>query len=59
MEIEFGKLHLPEFDVPEGYSAYEYLTKLCLDGYKKKISKKRQQIETVRYTDGLNMNLRL
>ncbi len=41
MEIEFGKLHLPEFDVPEGYSAYEYLTKLCLDGYKKKRYPKR------------------
>ena len=39
VEIEFGKLHLPEFDVPEGYSAYEYLTKLCLDGYKKRYPK--------------------
>lgn len=39
VEIEFGKLHLPEFDVPEGYTAYEYLTKLCMDGYKKRYPK--------------------
>ena len=33
VEIEFGKLHLPEFDVPEGFTAYEYLTKLCHEGF--------------------------
>lgn len=33
VEIEFGKLHLPEFALPEGYSAFEYLTELCLRGF--------------------------
>ena len=32
VEIEFGEYKLPKFDVPEGYTALEYLTKLCFDG---------------------------
>ncbi|MGB8454173.1 MAG: DNA polymerase III subunit alpha [Anaerocolumna sp.] len=32
VEIEFGEYKLPKFDVPEGYSAYEYLNKLCHEG---------------------------
>lgn len=33
VEFEFGKYHLPEFDVPEGYTALEYLQKLCNEGF--------------------------
>lgn len=33
VEFEFGKYHLPEFDVPAGYSALEYLRKLCDEGF--------------------------
>ena len=33
VEIEFGKLHLPEFDVPEGYTAFEYLKELTMNGF--------------------------
>ena len=33
VEFEFGKYHLPEFDVPEGYTALEYLQKLCGEGF--------------------------
>ncbi|MGE4283624.1 MAG: DNA polymerase III subunit alpha [Clostridia bacterium] len=32
VEFEFGNLHLPSFQVPEGYSAYEYLEMLCKEG---------------------------
>ena len=32
VEIEFGVTKLPHFDVPEGYTAWEYLNKLCFDG---------------------------
>lgn len=32
MEIEFGKLHLPKFDIPGGISSYEYLQKLVNEG---------------------------
>lgn len=33
VEFEFGKYHLPEFDVPKGYTAVEYLQKLCDEGF--------------------------
>ena len=36
VDFEFGKYHLPMFDVPEGYTAKEYLVKLCDDGFKKR-----------------------
>ena len=29
VEIEFGVTKLPKFDVPEGYTSWEYLNKLC------------------------------
>ncbi len=32
VEIEFGVLKLPKFDVPDGYTAWEYLNKLCFEG---------------------------
>ncbi len=36
VEIEFGKLHLPQFDLPDGYTSYEYLTELCRKGLEKR-----------------------
>ena len=30
--LEFGKLHLPEYDVPAGREPFEYLQSLCLQG---------------------------
>ena len=36
VEIEFGVSKLPKYDVPEGYTAYEYLHMLCDQGLKKK-----------------------
>ena len=36
VEIEFGKYHLPEYPVPEGYTSLSYLNKLCEDGFKKR-----------------------
>ena len=32
VNIEFGVTKLPRFDVPEGYTAWEYLNKLCFEG---------------------------
>ena len=32
VNIEFGVTKLPRFDVPEGYTSWEYLNKLCYDG---------------------------
>ncbi len=36
VEFEFGKLHLPKFDLPESYTSKEYLYELCEQGYKKR-----------------------
>ena len=36
VDIEFGKLHLPKFDLPKGYTSYEYLTELCQKGLEKR-----------------------
>ena len=32
VEIEFGNYKLPQYDVPDGYTAWEYLNKLCNEG---------------------------
>ncbi len=32
VEIEFGVIKLPRYDVPEGYDSWSYLNKLCQDG---------------------------
>ena len=32
VNIEFGVTKLPRFDVPEGYTVWEYLNKLCREG---------------------------
>ena len=32
VEIEFGVTKLPRFDVPDGFTSWEYLNKLCFEG---------------------------
>ena len=36
VEIEFGVTKLPKYDVPEGYTSWEYLNKLCFEGLEKR-----------------------
>ncbi len=36
VDIEFGVTKLPDFSVPEGFTTYEYLRKLCYDGIKER-----------------------
>ena len=36
VEITFGEYKLPHFDVPKGYTAWEYLNMLCREGLKKR-----------------------
>ena len=43
VEIEFGVTKLPKFDVPEGYSSWEYLNKLCFDGLKGRYGENPEQ----------------
>ncbi len=33
VEIEFGVTKLPRYDVPDGYTSWEYLNKLCDEGF--------------------------
>lgn len=36
MDFVFGQVHLPAFDVPEGFTSDTYIRKLCYDGLEKK-----------------------
>ena len=36
VEIEFGVTKLPQYDVPDGYTSWEYLQKLCGEGFHKR-----------------------
>ncbi|MGE4483498.1 MAG: DNA polymerase III subunit alpha [Oscillospiraceae bacterium] len=36
LEFEFGRYHLPEFELPAGETAEHYLEKLCLEGFSKR-----------------------
>ncbi|WP_425448390.1 DNA polymerase III subunit alpha [Dethiothermospora halolimnae] len=36
VNLDFDTLHLPNYDVPEGYTHSEYLRKLCYDGLKER-----------------------
>ncbi len=49
LEFEFGHYHLPQFDVPDGYDAKEYLRKLCLEGIGRRYKDKNQVMEQLEY----------
>ena len=36
VEFTFGKYHLPEFKLPEGYDSFSYFKKLCDEGYRER-----------------------
>ena len=56
VEIEFGNYKLPKFDVPEGYTAWEYLNKLCKEGLRKRYNEE-YVAEKVSVTDELEKRL--
>ena len=45
VEIEFGVTKLPKYDVPEGYTSWEYLRKLCYDGLAARYPDAGQQLK--------------
>ena len=62
MDFTFGKYHLPEFQLPEGYDSPTYLRKLCDDGfamrygtakpeYRKQLEYELDMIEKMGFTD--------
>ncbi len=36
VELQFGQLHLPSYDVPEGTTPFEYLAEQCKKGFKER-----------------------
>ena len=45
VNIEFGNLHLPKYEIPEGYTNVEYLKELCIEGLKDRYSEITSEIE--------------
>ena len=58
VEIEFGVTKLPKFGVPAGYTAWEYLNKLCFDGLNKKYGNPEGELtERLNYELGVIRNM--
>ncbi|MGD9143779.1 MAG: DNA polymerase III subunit alpha, partial [Dehalococcoidia bacterium] len=45
LDLEFGRLHLPEIELPEGKTADEYLSDLCHDNFRKYYPEPTPEIE--------------
>lgn len=45
LKLDFGRVHLPEFPIPEGHSPETYLEMLCREGAKKRFSHLTSEIE--------------
>ncbi len=45
VEIEFGVTKLPRYDVPQGFTSWEYLNHLCYEGLHKKYPAAEQELE--------------
>ena len=45
VEITFGQYKLPKYDVPQGYTAEQYLQELCEKGLKKRYSNVTKELE--------------
>lgn len=45
VEIEFGVQKLPKYDVPEGYTSWEYLNKLCQEGFKRRYPEASKELK--------------
>ncbi|MDD4568562.1 MAG: DNA polymerase III subunit alpha [Tepidanaerobacteraceae bacterium] len=45
VKLDFNTIHLPSFDVPQGFTQDGYLEKLCCEGLKKRYSNITEEIE--------------
>ena len=43
--IEFGSYKLPHFDIPEGYTSYEYLRELCFKGLAERYPGREEELK--------------
>ncbi len=49
VEIEFGHLHLPKYEVPEGITAFDYLRAQCIKGFHQRYKSNPALLERVEY----------
>lgn len=49
VDLEFGKLHLPKFDVPNKEDAFEYLKKQCNKGFNERYGDEPKLLERLNY----------
>ena len=45
VEIEFGVTKLPKYDVPDAYTSWEYLQKLCYEGLEKRYGDPSEELK--------------
>ena len=45
VEIEFGVTKLPKYDVPDGYTSWEYLQKICYEGLEKRYGDPSEELK--------------
>ena len=45
VDIEFGNTKLPRYDVPDGYTSWEYLNKLCREGLEERYDPVTEELE--------------
>ena len=45
VEIEFGVTKLPKYEVPDGYTSWEYLQKLCYEGLEKRYGDPSEELK--------------
>jgi DNA polymerase-3 subunit alpha len=62
LELEFGRLHLPEPELPPGVTSHQYLTDLCWQGLRRRIpdadsaaeARLRYELEVIEHTGFTN-----
>jgi DNA polymerase-3 subunit alpha len=62
LELEFGRLHMPEPDTPPGETSFEYLERLCWEGLRRRMphaspedeDRLRYELEVVEHTGFAN-----
>ena len=53
LEFTFGKYHLPEFQLPEGYDSFSYLKKLCDEGYRERYGEDESHRDQLQYEQNM------
>ena len=49
VELEFGKLHLPKFDIPDGFTNSQFLEKLTREGMRRRYPHPEEHEERLKY----------